>query len=292
MPKNPGNKKANRGRSASPSDNKQPSKKINTTQTDEPVTTVTSTSALPNNKLQENDMEVELTSVVNPQTEEKGKNKEVNTPLVPVLSATMNIDDSSDPTENDIASDKDLFAFSKPQEIFFAYCLLEKYRGTTPQNKIADLVDQHCFDLQSYAGVTRGKFPDDPTKTILKIAFKDQQERDSFCKLQIPQLDGATFLPLVITRQAPYVPKLSIMMTEIPLDATELRLKKRFSKYGNITRIAMETRNLWQRATITFDENADFESLDKGDGIFLLNDMIRFYRNDALRSLIQERSKH
>src|SRR4051794_39484284 len=132
MPKNPGNKKVNRGRSASPSDNKQPSKKINTTQTDEHVTTVTSTSALPNNKLQENDMEVELTSVVNPITKEKEKNKEINTPIVPVISATMNIDDSSDPTENDIASDKDLFALSKPQEIFFAYCLLEKYRGTPP----------------------------------------------------------------------------------------------------------------------------------------------------------------
>src|SRR5215204_3520973 len=54
----------------------------------------------------------------------------------------------------------------------------------------------------------------------------------------------------------------------------------------------METRNLWQWATITFDNKANFTELDKGDGIFLLNDMIRFHRSNALRTAIQDKSKH
>src|SRR3954451_13837737 len=148
------------------------------------------------------------------------------------------------------------------------------------------------MDLLSFSGVTRGKSPADPEKTILKVAFSDQEERDSFCKQQITQLGNETFLPLVIQRQAPYVPVLSITVTEIPLDATELRLKKLFSKFGNITRISMETHNLWQRATITFDEKANFTELNKGDRIFLLNDMIRYHKCDADRTSIQERSKH
>ena len=85
----------------------------------------------------------------------------------------------------------------------------------------------------------------------------------------------------------PYVPVLSITVTEIPLDATETRLRKLFSKFGNIVRFTMKTRNLWQRATITFDEKANFEQLKKGDGIYLLNDMIRYYPCSLSRNEIQ-----
>ena len=53
----------------------------------------------------------------------------------------------------------------------------------------------------------------------------------------------------------------------------------------------METRKLWQRTTITFDDKANFTELDKGDGIFLLNDMIRFHRCNAPRTSIQAKSK-
>src|SRR3954451_16012763 len=95
----------------------------------------------------------------------------------------------------------------------------------------------------SFSGVTRGKSPADPATTIIKIAFLDKEERDDFCTMKILQLDNDTFLPLVIQRQAPYVPALSITVTEIPLDATELHLKKLFSKFGSIIRISMETRN-------------------------------------------------
>jgi hypothetical protein len=133
------------------------------------------------------------------------------------------------------------------------------------------------MELLSFSGITRGKFPADPKQTILKLAFLDKDERDNFCKVQILQMDHSTFLPLVLQKQAPFTPELSITVTEILLDVTELRLKKLFFKYGNITRITMETRNLWQRANITFDKDANFTELDKGDGIFLLNDMIRFH---------------
>jgi len=293
MPKNSRKQNNNRGRSASPKSVQQPNKKQNTTQTVEP------TAPLPvqtDNSIIENDMEVDNTlaetSLVNNQN--KGKEKEVPPSDNVASSSTMNVDDSSDPTENTIATEEDILAFtdSRPLEKFFAFCLLEKYKGGTPQQKIADIIDQHCMELLSFSGVTRGKSPADPKQTILKLAFLDKEERDNFCKVQIPQMDNNTFSPLVIQKQVPFTPELSITVTEIPLDATELRLKKLFSKYGNITRITMETRNLWQRANITFDKDANFAELDKGDGIFLLNDMIRFHRSNLPRVDIQNKSKY
>ena len=54
----------------------------------------------------------------------------------------MSVDDSSDPTENIILTDKEILALTKPKpsQIFFAYCLIEKYKGSTPQQKIANII--------------------------------------------------------------------------------------------------------------------------------------------------------
>jgi len=291
MPKNSRNKNNNRGRSASPKNIQQPNKKQNTMQTIEPTSSLV---AQTTSTTQVNDMEVDNTPVETPLANNKGKEKEVTPTITTTTPNTMNVDDSSDLSENNVVTENDIIAFTdrRPLEKFFAYCLLEKYKGGNPQQKIADIIDQHCMELLSFSGITRGKSPVDSNQTILKLAFLSKEERNNFCMLQIPQMDNATFLPLVIQKQVPYVPELSITVTEIPLDTTKLRLKKLFSKYGNITRITMETRNLWQRATITFDNKANFTELDKGDGIFLLNDMIRFHRSNALRTAIQDKSKY
>ena len=48
----------------------------------------------------------------------------------------------------------------------------------------------------------------------------------------------------------------------------------------------METKNLWQQATITYDNNANFTELKKGHGVFILNDMVRFHMCDLTRDQV------
>jgi hypothetical protein len=131
-PKNSRRQNNSRGRSASPKSTQQPNKKQNTLQTVE----LTAILTVPTNNLTpENDMEVDNTPVETPLEKiNKGKEKEVTPTDNAASSSTMNVDDSSDPTENVLATEKDILSFtnSRPLDKFFAYCLLEKYRGGTP----------------------------------------------------------------------------------------------------------------------------------------------------------------
>ncbi|CAI2201578.1 17966_t:CDS:1, partial [Funneliformis geosporum] len=54
-----------------------------------------------------------------------------------------------------------------------------------------------------------------------------------------------------VTPNFPYIPTQSIKVTEISLDATEHRIRTTFSQFGKIVRFHMETKNMWQQATIT-----------------------------------------
>src|SRR5687768_9172419 len=121
MPKNSRKQNNNRGRSASPKSVQQPSKRQNTLQTVKPPVS----SAVPtNNYILENNMEVENTPVETIPVNNKGKETEVS--LInnaASSSSTMNVDDSSDPTENIIATEDDILAFTntRPLEKFFAF---------------------------------------------------------------------------------------------------------------------------------------------------------------------------
>ena len=150
MPKNSRNNKNNRGRSVSPKTVQQPNKKQNTTQTIEPATSSVVQTV---NTTPVNDMEVDNTPVVTPLVNNKGKEKEVTLTNNTTASNTMNIDDSSDPTENNVATEDDILAFTdrRPLEKFFAYCLLEKYKGGNPQQKSpTSLINTawSCFPFQ------------------------------------------------------------------------------------------------------------------------------------------------
>ncbi|CAI2185018.1 20481_t:CDS:2 [Funneliformis geosporum] len=81
------------------------------------------------------------------------------------------------------------------------------------------------------------------------------------------------FSPLEIITQHLYVPYQSIKVTEIPLDATEHRIKMIFSKFGKIVRFFMEIKNLWQQATITYSNDTDFKTLKNKYRVFVLNYM-------------------
>ncbi|CAI2198899.1 456_t:CDS:1, partial [Funneliformis geosporum] len=104
-------------------------------------------------------------------------------------------------------------------------------------------------------------------------------------------MENRTFTPLEIITQHLYVPKQLIKVTEIPLDATEYSNKTIFSKYEKIVRFFMETKNLWQQATITYSNNTDFNSLKNKHGVFVLNDIVRCHMCDLSRGDILARSK-
>ncbi|CAI2193989.1 15193_t:CDS:2, partial [Funneliformis geosporum] len=67
--------------------------------------------------------------------------------------------------------------------------------------------------------------------------------------------------------------------------ATEHRIRTVFSKLGKIVRLTMDTKNLWQQATITYSADSNFDNIKKGHGLFVLNDMVynrkATYRNWA-----------
>src|SRR5688572_2459992 len=83
------------------------------------------------NFIVENDMEVDNTIAEASSANDKGKEKEIISNNNVASSSTMNVDDSSDPAENIIATEDDILAFtnSRPLDKFFAYCLLKKYKG-------------------------------------------------------------------------------------------------------------------------------------------------------------------
>jgi hypothetical protein len=89
----------------------------------------------------------------------------------------------------------------------------------------------------------------------------------------------------------PFIPAQSITVTEILLDFTVTRIKNFFSRYGNIVHCTMETCNLWQRATLTFDDKAKFDLLYATDGLLIINDSVRIHMCDMNRKEIQDRSK-
>src|SRR3954464_11336170 len=135
MPKNTRQKNSNRGRSASPTTEKQPNKKQNTLQTEEPEIITPSQEVPPVDNTVT--MEVDQTPDAFSSTNNKGKAKETDLPPLNITPTSMNVDDSSDPTENTVVSDKEILALTKPKplQIFFAFCSIKKYKGTTLNKK-------------------------------------------------------------------------------------------------------------------------------------------------------------
>jgi len=147
------------------------------------------------------------------------------------------------------------------------------------------------FDkYDSFTGANLAKLPTDQLKRIIKISFRNKDERDQACLIGLPNVVDRTFLPLDVVRTQPFIPAKSIKVTEIPLDATEHRIKTTFAKFGKIVRFTMETKNMWQQATITFADDANFQGLKDCYGTFVLNDMVRVHMCDLVRADILARS--
>ncbi|CAI2190470.1 5982_t:CDS:1, partial [Funneliformis geosporum] len=93
-------------------------------------------------------------------------------------------------------------------------------------------------------------------------------------------MDNRTFSPLEIISKHQFIPAQSIKVTEIPLDATEHRIRTVFSKLGKIIKLTIDTKNLCQQATITYSADSNFENIKNGHGLFVLNDMVRYHKGD------------
>jgi len=53
----------------------------------------------------------------------------------------------------------------------------------------------------------------------------------------------------------------------------------------------MDTKNLWQQATITYSADSNFDKIKKGHGLFILNDMVRYHMCDLPKKEILDKSK-
>ncbi|CAI2198508.1 16409_t:CDS:1, partial [Funneliformis geosporum] len=104
-------------------------------------------------------------------------------------------------------------------------------------------------------------------------------------------MDNCTFSPLEIIPKHQFIPVQSIKVMEIPLDVTEYRIRTVFSKLGKIIRLTMDTKNLWQQATITYSADSNFDNIKKGHRLFVLNDMVKYHMCDLPKKDILAKSK-
>ncbi|CAI2186275.1 1380_t:CDS:1 [Funneliformis geosporum] len=104
-------------------------------------------------------------------------------------------------------------------------------------------------------------------------------------------MDNRTFSPLEIVPKHQFVPAQSIKVTEILLDATEHRIRTVFSKLRMIVRLTIDTKNLWQQATITYSPDSNFDNIKKRHGLFVLNNMVRYHMCDLPKKDILAKSK-
>src|SRR5215216_3989410 len=229
---------------------------------------------------------------VDPTPSPKGKEKEVEETAEILNNTPFNVDESNDASEN-MLNEKypSAQAFDRPKPTFHGFFPLEDFPGTTPQQKTSCVVDLFFDKYDSFTGASITKHPTNQLQRIIKISFRNKEERDHACKVQLPKVENRTFLPLDITPSHPFIPAQSIKVTEIPLDATVHQIKTVFSKYRTIVKFNMETKNMWQQATITFAENTDFKKLAACNGVFVLNDMVRVHRCDLPKKDILAKSK-
>src|SRR5688572_29469093 len=111
---------------------------------------------------------------------------------------------------------------------------MDKLCDLNSQMKILKITDLCYNKYNSFIIAIKGRHLTEHNQAIIKVAFLDKIECDEFCKYKSPDMNDTTFQLLDIKKSAPYVSDLSIVITEIPLNTTETRLRKLFFKFGNI----------------------------------------------------------
>ena len=119
--------------------------------------------------------------------------------------------------------------------------------------------------------------------------FGDQQAADYATRMSLPNLGDNKLSHMQIGKQTIEKDK-SIVVWDIPLDTKMIEVRQTFSKYGDISGISMKTQNLWQCATITFEDSNIKDTLVKTRSILIKGDAVRI--NDAEWSLDQMKQRH
>ena len=235
----------------------------------------------------------EETMDIDPTPSNINKGKTPETQLPPVT--TVHDDDqANDASENMLSKDidKKVIRFEREQEtpIFFAYCAAETFLpGKSNRDKTNAACDLFCgTEYLSFIGASVRNSPSDPTKKIVRIGFTTRGDAEKAIALKLPNMDNTTFLPLTQTPIGKFNPEKSITITEIPISVTDTNIRAVFSFFGKIIRCSMTTKNLWQQATVTYDDTTDMSKLDNIDSYFVLKDLVRIHRctltNDAIRA--------
>jgi hypothetical protein len=246
------------------------------------------------NKDTSEQMEVEpmtiiVTSTLNPD------NQQNHNTIPPVSQTNIDNDQANDASENFISDQSNAIIFDKETDAstFFAF-----YDAATffPETSIKEKINTACeifngCDYTSFIGASLKTLPQDKTKKIIRIGFATRADFEKATQHQIPKLNNTTFLPLDRTPIAKYVPELSIRITEIPISTTESNLRSSFSIYGKICKCSMNTKNLWQQATITYETGTDMTPFDHIEGYFVLKDMVRLHRCNLKYDDIRQKSK-
>src|SRR5215216_6008892 len=224
---------------------------------------------------------------------DKGKQPEVAIPPV----TNYGEDESFDTTENLLGTNgnNNIINFAREDDspLFFAYCACEKFFSEHTNKEKINLTNE-IFNgphLPSFIGASVRPHPDNKQMKIIRIGFSTRADFDRAITMQITQLGNETFQPLVIEKTAKFTPELSIKITEIPISTPAQNIRSSFSYFGKITRCTMTTKNLWQQATLTFEEGTDMSQLDQVHGYFVLKDMVRVHRCTLENVAIREKSK-
>jgi hypothetical protein len=90
--------------------------------------------------------------------------------------------------------------------------------------------------------------------------FGDQLAADDACNINIPTSDSQKLRRIQIKSLA-QKRELAIRVWDIPLNAKPDEIHTTFAKYGNITGITMNTQQMWQSATIYYDDQKSKKQL-------------------------------
>ena len=286
----------NRNRSSSPNNNRTPPPAAKIVQLTQPEQEPQQQIPVQSTSTQENKDTTEETMDIDQTSSKENKGKAPETLLLPENKVHDN-DQAYDASENMLSNDteKNITRFEREHDspIFFAYCAAETFLpGKSNKEKTNAACDLFCgTEYLSFIGASVRNSPSDPTKKIVRIGFTTRGDAEKAITLKIPNMENDTFLPLIQTPIGKFTPQNSIKITEIPISVTDVNIRAVFSFFGKIIRCSMTTKNLWQQATVTYDDTTDMTQFDIIDSYFVLKDLVRIHKCTLTNEEVRAKSK-
>ena len=226
------------------------------------------------------------------------ENESTLTPVTPKLTTNMDEDQAHDPTENLVgknSSSPNVLSFERIRDAssFYIYCAYETFLPGKP-NK--EKINHACemfngVNFLSFIGASVKQDLANKTLKIVRFGFSTSVDANNALRVKFPNMAELKLMPLERPTLFRFNPILAIKVTEIPISTSESVIRSTFAKFGNILRCSMITKNLWQQATISYDEGTDMTVFKDIKGQFILKDLVRVHPCSATTEEIQLRSK-